>query len=413
MTSPSPRTTAPAALLILLGMLMPSIEAQAQPGRGGPPPTWTGDIAPIFQKNCMECHRPGARSAPMSLMTYQDVRPYVRAIRTKIHRKEMPPWAAAPSDREFQHNRSLSQEDLDLVLLWTEARAPRGPGEPPPPPAFEDPAWEIGEPDLVVDIGQDAEIPPEGDLPLQFFQVPLDLESEVYLSAVDIRPGNSDVVKEIVLYVQNPIAGTPVPEAGRFGKGRLGYYAKGETWTEFDPGEGKLLKPGAQLAFSILYVPNGSPATDRSVAALKFHTSADAVRQVVSRGIGETGFAIPQHVSEFPIYAIHEFREDAEIWRLRPEMHYRGKDFKFIAHYPDGRDELLLHVDRFNYDWQVYYYPKERIPIPAGTVLECIAVMDNSHENAENPGPHETVTWGDQPADEKMIGWVDYVLKKE
>lgn len=397
-------------LVVLLGST-PSKEAFAQPGRGGPPPTWTQDIAPIFQNRCQECHNPGDRFAPMSLMTFDDVRPYARAIRAKIHRKEMPPWAAAPSQREFLHNRSLPQEELDRILFWIEARAPRGPGEPPAPPELTNEPWEIGTPDRVVDMGQEVRIPAEGVLPQQFFQVPLKLEKETLLTAVDIRPGNPDVVREIVLYVQNPEDGTPVPDAGRFGRGRLGFYARGETWTEFAPGEGKLLKPGSQLVFRILYTPNGTATSDRSVAALKFREAGEDARQVVSRGIGETKFAIPQHVAEFPIYAVHEFTGDAEIWRLRPEMHYRGKDFKFIAHYPDGRDELLLHVDRYNYDWQVYYYPKERIPIPAGTVIECIAMMNNSHENPDNPGPHETVIWGEQPTDEKMIGWVDYVLK--
>lgn len=399
------------AVLVAPAWFMGAETVHAQAGRGGPPPTWTQDIAPIFKKSCQECHNPADRFAPMSLMTYRDVRPYVRSIRAKVYRKEMPPWAAAPSEREFLHNRSLPQEEIDLILTWIEAGARPGPGEPPTPRPIEDKRWEIGAPDLVIDIGEDVRIPAEGVVPQKFFQVPLDLEKETWLGAVDIRPGNPDVVKEIVLYVQNPEEGTAVPDAGRFGRGRLGYFAKGETWTEFEPGEGKLLKPGCQLVFRILYVPNGKPATDRSVAALRFSDADQKFRHVVTRGIGETKFAIPQHVPDFPIYAIHEFKQDAEIWRMRPEMHNRGREFKFIAHYPDGRDEVLLHVDRFNYDWQVYYVPKERIPIPAGTVLECVAVMDNSHENPDNPGPHETVTWGDQPTDEKMIGWVDYVLK--
>lgn len=394
-----------ALLISLFALSVPTIEAQS-----GPPPTWTRDIAPIFKNRCQDCHRPGDRYAPMSLMSYGEVRPYVKAIRARVHRKEMPPWAAAPMDRPYLHDRSLPQDELDLVLRWIEARAPMGPGPEPAPEPKPVSTWEIGEPDLTLDMGVDFNVPAQGPFPTQFFPVNLKLEKESWLSAIELRPGNPAVVREIVLYVQNPPGGTPVPEAGQFGEGYLGCFAKGRTWTVFEPGEGKLLKPGARLVFQVLYVPNGQPATDRSVAALKFH-SAPEVRQIVTRGIGETQFAIPQHVAEFPVQAVYKFPADAEIWRLRPEMHYRGQDFKFIAHYPDGRNEVLLHVDRYNYDWQEYYYPAERIPIPAGTVIECAALMDNSHENPRNPEPHETVVFGDQPMDEKMIGWIDYVLK--
>ena len=94
-------------------------------------------------------------------------------------------------------------------------------------------------------------------------------------------------------------------------------------------------------------------------------------------------------------------------------MHYRGKSFKYIAHFPDERDEVLLHVNRYNTSWQSYYYPKEPIKLPRGTVLECIAIMDNSHDNPQNPESHAFVRFGDQLVDEKMIGWIDYTRDNE
>lgn len=200
-----------------------------------------------------------------------------------------------------------------------------------------------------------------------------------------------------------------IPDGGQLGKGRLGIFARGSTSTIFRKGEGKLIKRGAKIIFQIHYTPNGNVTTDRSSVGFRFH-EAPGRKHVITRGIAETRFEIPPHLPDFSIYATHTFAEDVTLVSMRPLMHYRGKEFRYIAHYPDGRDETLLHVNRYNYDWQVFYYPEELIRLPAGTVLECIALMDNSHENPKNPEPHATVVPGDQTYQEKMVGWIDYTI---
>lgn len=345
----------------------------------------------------------------MPLMNYQDVRPRAKAIKRKVFLREMPPWDADSSVATYANDISLSQEEIDLIVRWVDARAPRGnPAELPPPKTFED-DWQIGTPDLVLDMGSDFDVPAEGRIPYQYFRVELGLTEDRWLAALEVIPGNRDVVRQIVVYVENPEGGVSVPDGGPLGSGRLGVYARGSTPSVFGEGQGKLIKAGAKIILQVLYVPNGTATTDRSSVGLRFHPTPVA-RHVITRGISESRFEIPAHVADFRIYATYTFSRDATLLSMRPLMHYRGTQFKYIAHFPDGRDTTLLHVDRFNFDWQTIYYPEAPIRLPAGTVLECIATMDNSHDNPKNPEAHVIVSPGDQPDQEKMIGWIDYTL---
>lgn len=376
------------------------------------PPTFSKEIIRIFQARCQTCHHSGAPFAPMSLTNYGPSRAWAKSIQKKVVKRQMPPWHADSSVREYANDISLPQDEIDTILRWVEARAPKGdPADLPPALTFND-DWELGEPDLVLNMGVDFEVPATGTVPLQFFRIDTKFDEDKWLSALEIRPGNPAVVREVVVYVQNPAEGIEVPDSGALGNGLLGYYSRGATSSIYGQGEGKLIKRGAQIIFAVLYVPNGTETTDRSRVGFKFHD--EPVRKhVLTRGIAERGFEIPPHIENFPIYATYSFTEPVTLLSMRPLMHYRGESFKYIAHFPDGRDETLLDVNRYDYNWQRYYYPKKPIELPAGTVLECIAVMNNSHDNFDNPEPHASVRFGDQLLDEKMIGWIDYTLDNE
>lgn len=394
--------------IVVLILLKPSPAAtQAQDI-----PTYANEIARIFQNRCQECHYPNAPFAPMSLMSYGEIRPWVKAIHKQVAMRSMPPWHANPEHGNFSNDRSLSEEEIDAIIRWTEARAPRGNPSDLPEPQPVPGKWRLGAPDVILDTGEDFAVPASGVLPFEAFAIDTDFGEDKWLSGLEAQPGNRDVVKEIVVYVKNPKGGVEIPDAGPLGNGRLGFYSRGLTASRWGEGRGKLVKQGAQIIVGVLYVPNGTATTDRSRVGLYFHEEP-AGKHVITRGISETKFEIEPHIPDFPIYAIYEFDRDATLLSMRPEMHYRGSGFKFIGHFPDGRDEILLHVDRYDYEWQTYYYPGEPIKLPAGTVLECIGIMDNSHENYKNPGPHAVVRYGDQPTDEKMIGWIDYTLDRQ
>lgn len=410
--NPIPRQLFAWSTILVLILAQNPRAAFAQTTAPKRPPTFSKEIVRIFQNRCQRCHHVGAPFAPMPLTNYKEVRPWAKSIQKKVVLKEMPPWYADSSPGEFTNDISISQQEIDTISQWVNARAPQGSrADLPPMKTFEN-TWQIGEPDIVIDTGIDFNVPATGTLPLRNFSVQTNFGEDRWLSAIEARPGNLAVVHQVVVSVQNPEEAQRLPDGGTLGDHQLGVYFRGETSSSYKEGEGKLIKSGATINFQILYVPNGTAATDRSRVALKFHTKP-VRKHVVTRGISETRFEIPPHIAEFPIYATYTFDEPVTLISLRPHMHYRGQGFKYIAHLPDGTDNVILHVNRYNYNWQSTYYPGKPIELPVGTVLECIAVMNNSHDNPRNPEPHAAVRFGHQPKEEKMIGWIEYTRDNE
>lgn len=375
-------------------------------------PTFSKEVVRIFQANCQECHRPGIQFTPMALMTYEDVRPWAKSIREAVANREMPPWHANPAHGEFKNDISLTEEQIATIVRWVDAGAPRGnPADMPESRTFDD-GWQIGEPDAIIDMGRDYEVPAEGTVPYLFFAVDSPFEEDVWVEAMEAKAGNLDVVHHIVIYIRNPREGIAVPDAGRLGDGLLGALSPGNTPSMYMPGQGKLIKKGAKIIFNMHYNTNGTAATDRSYIGLKLHKKP-IKQQVVTRGVANTDFVIPPQDGNFEIRSEHTFPEDVTLISLMPHMHYRGKDFKYTAVYPDGREEVILDVPNYNFDWQVYYHLEEPLKFPAGTRLECVAHMDNSPVNPLNPDPTQEVRFGPQTWEEMMIGWIDYVRDHE
>jgi hypothetical protein len=375
-------------------------------------PTYSGEVARILNDNCVSCHRPGIQFTPMGLTDFESVRPWAKSIRTAVANRTMPPWHANPDYGHFANDISLSVAEVDTIVRWVDAGAPQGDPSvaPEPPPLVE--GWQIGEPDVIIDMGRDFEVPAEGVVPYQFFTVKTDFPEDMWVQAMEAKAGNLDVVHHIVIYLRNPREGIPNPDAGRFGNGLLGALSPGNTPSVYMPGQGKLLKKGAVLVFNMHYNTNGVAATDRSYVGLKFH-KAPVKQQVVTRGIETIDFAIPPHDPNYEIRSEHTFPEDSTLISLMPHMHYRGKDFRYTAYYPDGTEEVLLDVPNYNFDWQVYYHLAEPKKLPAGTRIECVAHMDNSAGNPLNPDPNDTVRFGQQTFEEMMIGWIDYTRDNE
>lgn len=377
-----------------------------------PVPTYSGQVAGILNANCVSCHRPGIQFTPMGLTDYATVRPWAKAIRKAVSTRQMPPWHANPAYGHFKNDISLSQQDIDTIVSWVDAGAPLGnPDEIPAVPEFVE-GWQIGEPDAILDMGTDFEVPAEGVVPYKYFTVKTDFPEDMWIQAMEAKAGNLDVVHHIVIYVRNPREGIPNPDSGKFGNGLLGALSPGNTPSIYMPGEGKLLKKGAVLIFNMHYNTNGVAANDRSYVGLKFH-KGPVKQQIVTRGVEKVDFEIPPNDPNYAIRSEFTFPEDSTLISLMPHMHYRGKDFRYTAVYPDGRQEVLLDVPHYNFDWQVYYHLSEPIKLPAGTRIECVAHMDNSSANPLNPDPEQPVRFGQQTFEEMMIGWIDYTRDHE
>lgn len=372
--------------------------------------TFNKDVAPIFYKNCASCHRPG-EIAPMSLMTYKEVRPWAKSIREKVVTRDMPPWHADPKYGVWENDRRMSQKEIDTIVAWVDGGAKEGdPKDLPPAPKFSS-GWQIGEPDIIFEMPVEFTVPAEGAVPYQYFTVPTNFKEDRYIHAMEARAGNLSVVHHIVIYVREP---KPQRRSNRLdlGEGLLGALSPGMTPFIAKPGTAKLIKAGSQLVFQMHYTPNGKETKDRSVMGLIF--AKEPVEKVVTTTAAfDMRFRIPPGADNHEVKAYYEFEQDSQIVSFMPHMHLRGKDFLYRAIYPDGRSEVLLSVPQYDFNWQVYYYPARPLIMPKGTKIEAIAHFDNSTKNALNPDPGRTVTFGEQTWDEMMNGFFDFTAVNE
>jgi hypothetical protein len=395
--------------------------------------TYAADVAPIIQKNCQVCHRPG-EIAPMSFMSYKEVRPWARSIREKVVTREMPPWFADPQHGAFSNDARLSQKDIETISAWVEGGAKEGdPKDTPPNPTFTA-GWQMGKPDVVLPMTVEFNVPSEGVIPYKYFAVPTNFSEDKYVQFAEIRPGDRSHVHHVIISVRYPGA-APLPETGEItpearrpatgnanannqtrsvedSDGRLVGWAPGEAPLILRPGQAKLVKKGSVLVFQVHYTTNGEASKDRTSVGLIF-SKEPVEKRVITAGAVARNLVIPPGDPHYESTATFVFKEDSHIDSLHPHMHVRGKDFLYRLVYPDGTSKILLSVPRFDFGWQLTYFLKEPIAAPKDSRLEVIAHHDNSAKNKFNPDPTKEVRWGDQTWDEMMIGYLDYTIDKQ
>jgi peroxiredoxin len=375
--------------------------------------TYAKQVARIVQANCQECHRPG-QIGPMPLLTYDDVSSWAGMIREVVEDRRMPPWHADPKHGTFRNDRSLSKEDRDALLTWIKQGCPRGDDKDLPEPRKFAESWTIGRPDVVLEMKKDFTVPAKGGrngIPYQHFTVSTNFKEDVWVQAIEAKPGNRNVVHHIIVYVVEN--GKRIGEGvDGFGNGMLVAYAPGDLGIVYPPGHAKKIPKGATLVFQMHYTPNGTEQADRSSVALVF--AKDPPKQEVkTRAIAQTLLMIPAGAGNHKVTASATFKKETLVLSLFPHMHLRGKSFEFQAVYPDGKREVLLSVPRYDFGWQSNYFLDKPLRLPAGSKIECTAFFDNSKDNPNNPDPTRLVRWGEQTWDEMMIGFVDYSYVEE
>jgi mono/diheme cytochrome c family protein len=397
------------ALPLLASALWPALLA----GDPAAAVTYSRDIAPIFQARCQECHRPG-EVAPMPLLSFDDARPYARSIKKLVEARTMPPWHADPAHGKWKNDPRLSDEEIAKIGSWVDAGAPEGDPKDLPPPRSFTPGWRIGKPDVVFTIPQEFRVPAEGtvrEVPYKYFMVATGFTEDKWVQAAEARPGNREVVHHILVFVQEP------GEQRGLGRGtdlrkHLCGNAPGNEADVFPPGTAKLIKAGSYLIFQVHYTPKGKEATDRSSVGLVFAREPPRHRLRV-QGVLNSSFRIPPGASDHVVVSRFTSREDSTLWAFMPHMHLRGKSFRYDVVYPDGREETLLNVPRYDFNWQHSYRLAEPLPLPRGSRITCTAVFDNSAANRANPDPKTEVRWGDQTWEEMMIGFVTLTRTSE
>jgi hypothetical protein len=356
----------------------------------------------------------------MPQLTYEDALSWSDMIREVVEEGRMPPWHAHPRHDTFSNDRRLSADEKKTLLSWIKQGCPKGdPSDLPPARKFAE-GWAIGKPDVVLQMPTEATVPAtagERGLRYRYYVVKTNFTEDKWIQAAEARPGAREVVHHIIVYVvhQPTLFGKPERAGDRrdgIGNGFLTAYAPGDMPLMLKPGEAKKIPKGAALAFQMHYTPDGVERKDRSSVGLVFAKEPPKY-EVRTRAVAYGGFSIPPGAPNYEVRSATTFDRDVDLISLLPHMHLRGKDFLYVAVYPDGKRETLLSVPRYDFNWQSNYRFKKPLRLPKGARLECTAHFDNSADNPNNPDPTKRVRWGDQTWDEMMIGFVDYAFPAE
>jgi len=387
----------------------------------GTPPTFTKDVAPILQKHCQSCHRPG-EAAPFPMLTYEQTRPWAAAMKIAVTEKRMPPWFADPKFGHFANERSMAAEEIRTLVSWANAGAPKGAAEDMPPVKSFVEGWGIATPDIVFQLPRPFSVPASGMVEYQYVIVPTGFTEDKWVQVLELRPTDRAVVHHSIAYLREPGSNyfkdqkpgvffeAPPPktdektDTSALPSDFLVGYAPGQPPEVLHPGEGKLIKAGSDIVFEVHYTPNGTATTDQTKLGLIF-TKAPPKERVLTLSASNGTFKIPPGDPNYRVDATFEVRKDVTLVALHPHMHARGKDFEYRLIFPDGRKETILSVPAYNWHWQLWYNLTDPMDLPQGTKIECTAHFDNSPNNPENPDPTKTVIWGQQSWDEMMVGF--------
>ena len=395
------------AVLVVLAVSM-----TAAPAFAAGAPTFSKDVAPILYKTCVECHRPTAM-APMSLLTYEDARPWARAIKQKVAARQMPPWGADPAIGRFSNDVSLTQAEIDTISAWVDGGAPEGNrAEMPAAPKFAE-GWSIGKPDLVFKMQKPFVVPADGTVPYLYVSIPTNLKQDIWIKAVELKPTDRRVVHHIISNVVEGNGTTPDPEPKltrdparkEVGAG-LGGLVPGRLYGKFEEGVARKIPAGADIVLQMHYTTIGQPVTDQTEIGIVLAREPPAKLRVQGGGaIPNMLFVIPPGDPNYEVVGKQTFDRDTYLSSLYPHMHVRGKDAAYTIIYPDGREEVVLRVPKYDFNWQLSYKLAEPKFMPKGSTLKVTMHYDNSSANRYNPDPTATVRWGDQTWEEMMLGY--------
>jgi hypothetical protein len=398
-------------LIVLAGILW-----GASPLAAADTPTFYKDVLPILQANCQTCHRPG-EIAPMSLLAYEDARPWARAIKAAVLARKMPPWFADPGYGHFANQRRLSSAEIDTINAWVDAGAPAGKESDAPPPRTFENGWNL-RPDLIVEMPKPFELPAAGTINYKYVLVKTDFKDDLWVTAAEMRPGNSKVLHHGKVWVRPPgstwmakavpgeayereshrdIMGNNMIEDGN---DILGKFNPGLGAQQFDMnGAAKLIPKGSDLVFELHYTTSGEPTSDVSKLGLVLAKQAPSTRYYFHAGPTAMNLAIPAGHSNAEVVSEITFGEDATLVYAQPHMHLRGKDFELRVVSP-ARETKTVLKGVWNFDWQMGYQYAEPISLPKGSKLQLVTHFDNSSSNRFNPDPSTKVVWGPQNWDE-------------
>lgn len=386
--------------------------------------TFTKNIAPIFQEKCQNCHRKG-EMAPMSLVTYEETRPWAKAIKERVVTRQMPPWHLDKTVgiQSFQNDFSLTDAQISVIARWVDAGALQGdPRDMPPPKEWpRNDGWQLakqfGQPDFVL---KSPEYTMQAKGQDQWFKplTPIPITEPRWVRAVEMRPATQAgrrITHHALAYLQQDEDGSnPQPNMGPT-SGLLMEWAVNKQFDIYRPNTGKLLLPGANIWWEVHAHAVGEQISDHVELAVYLYPKGEVPKYRTYLTLFPATTFRNGSVLDIPPNSLAEtegqtvLRSAARLENFQPHMHLRGKSMLIEATLPDGTKRTLSYVDHFNFNWMTnYIYSDDAAPVlPKGTIIRVVAWHDNTAANRNNPDPEQWVGWGDRTVDEMAHAWVN------
>jgi Flp pilus assembly protein TadD len=393
-----------------------------------PAVTFNAHIAPIVFKSCAPCHRPG-EAGPFSLLTYDDVRRRAEQVVKVTARRYMPPWPPEPGHGEFAGERRLGDEQIELIQRWVREGAPEGAAaDRPAAPRFAE-GWQLGPPDLVLEVPEAYTVPAEGTDVFRNFVVPVTLPGSRWVRAMELRPGQKRVVHHANVLIDRTRAARQL-DARDPGPGFGGMDVELES-ESFEPDSHFLFwKPGTaavsepegmawtvdgdtDLVLNLHLQPSGRPEVIRPVVGLYFTSTMPRLHPMLVQLEHDGAIDIPAGRSDFAVTDHYRLPVDVEVLGIYPHAHYLGKEIEAFAVLPDGTKKWLLRIPDWDFNWQAVYLYRQPVPLPKGTTVQMRITYDNTAANPRNPhSPPQRVRAGNRSSDEMGHVWLQLLPRE-
>jgi len=388
--------------------------------------TFNRDMAPIVYYYCGSCHRPG-EAGPFPLLTYEDVKKHGRQIVAVTQTRFMPPWLPEPQGLKFADERRLSSEQIALIKKWVEQGMLQGnPADLPPPPQFV-PGWQLGKPDMIVKAAKPFTLPATGIDTYWNFILPIPIEQTRWAKAVEIRPGDKRLVHHANILVDRLELSRKMETAPGAGFGGMEIRIESEL---FDPdshflfwkpgtvpysepdGMALRLDKGTDLVLNTHLQPSGKPETIQPSIGIYFTDKPATEHPMLLQLECDSQLDIPPGNDNFLVHDEFTLPLDVDLLAIYPHAHYLGKDLEATATLPDGTKQTLIHIVRWDLNWQAVYRYEQPVPLPKGAVIAMRYVYDNSDDNVANPNhPPKRVKGGNRSSDEMAHLWLQVLPK--
>jgi hypothetical protein len=367
--------------------------------------SYTDDIVPILQENCVSCHHDGA-IGPWSMSSHAMVRGWSPMMREVVMTRRMPPGQIdGHVGKKIAEVAGLNIEEKQKLIHWIDAGAPMGEGvDPLPQMTFTDGRFSLGEPDMVFKVPAQS-IPATGIVDYRYVPVELNLDRDVWIRAMEFVPGDREVLHHVITYLSSPAdkSGSEQNKAAERGD-NIGGFAPGRQPDQFRDNSGRFIPKGSNLLLQMHYTTSGRETVDETEVGLYIYDKPPAF--IMSGGVaGQRRFLVPPGAKEHMLRGEQLVERDAFLYEMTPHMHFRGKHMSYSVEYPDGKTEQLLSVPKYDFNWQFNYRLEEPLLLPAGSKLIATGAMDNSDRNPGNPDPTKPVFFGLQTMHEMFFGF--------